>query len=79
MKTKFFTLILAFFAITNILAQSGTCGPNLTWALRNGVLTISGSGDMTNYTSSSHAPALPSFRFWVKASGGLGSLLESGG
>ena len=30
--------------------HSGTCGPNLTWTLNNGVLTISGTGDMTNYS-----------------------------
>ena len=29
---------------------SGTCGPNLTWALNRGVLTISGTGNMTNYS-----------------------------
>ncbi len=30
--------------------HSGTCGPNLTWTLNNGVLTISGTGNMTNYS-----------------------------
>ncbi|MGN1047013.1 MAG: leucine-rich repeat domain-containing protein, partial [Eubacteriales bacterium] len=36
---------------------SGTCGSNLTWTLDSaGKLTISGSGDMYNYTSSSRAP-----------------------
>ena len=28
---------------------SGECGENLTWALENGTLTISGSGDMYNF------------------------------
>jgi len=28
---------------------SGTCGDNLTWTLENGVLTISGEGEMYNY------------------------------
>lgn len=28
----------------------GTCGDNLTWKLKNGVLTISGSGDMNSYS-----------------------------
>ncbi len=37
----------------NIVA-SGTCGNNLTWTLDNeGTLTISGTGEMTNYSSSS--------------------------
>ena len=36
---------------------SGTCGENLTWELdENGVLTISGSGEMQNYSGSIRAP-----------------------
>ena len=32
-------------------ASSGTCGENLTWKLDDeGTLTISGTGDMTNYS-----------------------------
>ena len=35
----------------------GTCGDNLTWVLtEDGTLTISGSGEMKNYSSSSVAP-----------------------
>ena len=30
---------------------SGTCGENLTWSLEDGVLTITGTGDMENYIS----------------------------
>ena len=37
---------------------SGTCGENLTWKLEDGVLTISGTGAMTDY-SSSQGPQLP--------------------
>lgn len=34
------------------LIASGTCGDNLTWTLdENGLLTISGTGEMTNYLS----------------------------
>ena len=33
-------------------ATSGTCGENLTWTLNDGVLTISGTGAMTDYGSS---------------------------
>ena len=35
---------------------SGTCGDNLTWTLADGVLTISGSGAMTDYNGSSSLP-----------------------
>ena len=34
-------------------ATSGTCGENLTWTLENGVLTISGTGEMEDYTAGS--------------------------
>ena len=34
----------------------GTCGTELTWKLSGGVLTISGTGNMTNWTSYSSAP-----------------------
>ena len=38
-------------------ATSGTCGAKLTWALStDGTLTISGTGAMNNYTSSSGTP-----------------------
>ena len=37
-------------------AASGTCGPNATWSLNKGVLTISGSGDMTDYESYEDLP-----------------------
>lgn len=38
------------FTITENVIEEGTCGDNLTWVLdADGVLTISGTGDMTNY------------------------------
>ncbi len=47
---KLFTFFLSLVAsVGTIFAASGTCGKNLTWDLTNGVLTISGSGAMTNY------------------------------
>ncbi len=56
-------IVVACFAFSASAAEvvdSGSCGKNgsnLTWALDDaGVLTISGSGDMKNFTSSSHAP-----------------------
>ena len=55
MKKKFFTLFFALAAsVGTIFAESsGTCGANLTWTLSDeGVLTISGTGAMTDYSSS---------------------------
>ena len=37
-------------------AESGTCGDNLQWQFADGVLTITGSGAMTDYTSQQKAP-----------------------
>ena len=36
---------------------SGTCGDNLTWTLENGVLTISGTGEMWDFISSFGYPS----------------------
>ncbi len=57
MKTKIFTFSLALFASISLCAQtSGTCGPNLTWVINNGVLTISGSGPMYDWGDYRGAP-----------------------
>ncbi|MCC8073967.1 MAG: leucine-rich repeat domain-containing protein, partial [Clostridiales bacterium] len=62
---KFISLFLSLVMLLSITAgidfsayaasYSGTCGDNLTWSLDTdtGVLTIDGSGAMTNYSSSS--------------------------
>ena len=50
MKRSISTLFLAFIASTCMLsAQNGTCGDNLVWNLTDGVLTISGTGVMTDF------------------------------
>ena len=50
MTTKLFTLLLALAAsVGTLFAESGTCGDNLTWDLTDGVLTISGTGAMTDW------------------------------
>ena len=52
MRKKLFTFLLAMVvSISPIFAESGTCGENLTLDLTDGVLTISGTGDMFNYNS----------------------------
>ena len=59
MKQHLLTLFLALAAsVAPLFAQSGTCGDNLTWTLdtESGILTISGTGAMANYTYSSKAP-----------------------
>ena len=59
MKKTFICLVLTicmmgvldmFSSITVSAATSGTCGDNLTWTYSNNILTISGSGDMYNYS-----------------------------
>ena len=39
-----------------VLAEGGTCGENLTWNLKNGVLTISGTGKMDDYDGRNSLP-----------------------
>ena len=57
MKHKILTLLFAIIAsVGTMFAQSGTCGDNLAWNLTNGVLIISGTGEMTDYNSSSSVP-----------------------
>ena len=57
MKQKIFTLFLMLvISIGTLFAESGTCGENLTWDLTDGVLTISGTGDMTNWEGSVDVP-----------------------
>lgn len=43
-------------ASTTASATEGTCGENVTWALADGTLTISGTGRMTNFTADAPAP-----------------------
>ena len=58
MRKKILSILLAACLIFSLLpvsamaapTVSGTCGDNLTWTLENGVLTISGTGEMENYS-----------------------------
>ena len=60
MKTKLLLAAMMLSMYLSLFAStySGTCGDNLTWTLstESGILTISGTGTMKNYTSSSKAP-----------------------
>ena len=50
-------MLLSFMPIIASAATSGTCGDNLTWTLdNNGTLTISGTGEMDTWDSSSNVP-----------------------
>ena len=56
-----FTLIVSFLlgpamTIGAGAADSGKCGENLTWALNGGKLTVTGKGDMDNYTEFNMPP-----------------------
>jgi len=42
--------------LTWVATVLGQCGENVSWILADGVLTISGSGEMANYTEESPAP-----------------------
>ena len=75
MKKKLFTLFLAMMAcLGSLFAESGTCGENLTWDLTDGVLTISGTGAMTDYLdlSSNRAP-------WYSSRSSITSVIISDG
>ena len=49
MKQIYILLIALFMGLSANAEKSGTCGPNLKWHLTDdGVLTISGKGEMVN-------------------------------
>lgn len=52
------TLLFAY-APAAQASESGSCGPNLSWTLNAGTLTISGSGAMTDFPESTMAPWYP--------------------
>ncbi|MBO4677777.1 MAG: leucine-rich repeat protein, partial [Oscillospiraceae bacterium] len=65
MKTKrFLSVLLALVLVLALLpvfsvpvrAEGGSCGENLTWSFSDGVLNISGTGNMTNYSSYTDVP-----------------------
>ena len=53
MKAKIYVVWIALVTSLSLCAQtSGTCGPNLTWTLQDSVLTISGTGQMSDFSYS---------------------------
>lgn len=52
----FFAVTLIFMLPVIAMAADNSCGDNLTWNLELGVLTISGTGDMTDYASAADTP-----------------------
>ena len=50
MKKIFLLFLVLVASIGTIFAESGTCGENLSWDLTDGVLIISGTGPMENYS-----------------------------
>ena len=57
MKKLLFFIAALLLTHLPMRAEGGTCGTNLTWDLTGGTLTISGTGDMTDFlTSKSDAP-----------------------
>ena len=57
MKQIYTLLIALLMGLSANAEESGTCGPDLTWHLTdNGVLTISGKGEMNDYSLDNRAP-----------------------
>ena len=57
MKQIYILLIALLMGLSANAETSGTCGPNLRWHLTdNGVLTISGKGEMYDYSDYNRAP-----------------------
>ena len=57
MKQIYILLIALLMGLSANAEESGICGPNLRWHLTdNGVLTISGKGEMYNYSNNHRAP-----------------------
>ena len=49
-------MVIMGFPLSALAAEGGSCGPNLKWELTGDILTITGSGNMTNYDDDELAP-----------------------
>ena len=68
MKSKIITLLIAVVASIGIIdaeTYSGTCGDNLSWSLDTdeGILVITGNGEMTDWHGSNDVPWQPYLRY----------------
>lgn len=56
-----FAVLVAVLLMTSstLAAESGSCGADLTWTLEGGTLTISGTGEMADFTELRMAPWYP--------------------
>lgn len=54
-------MLLGVAALPVAAANSGSCGENLTWTFEDGILTIRGEGEMTDYPGVSPTSLAP----WV--------------
>ena len=61
-----YTAEFSFGTKTLTVTLAGSCGENVTWALDNGVLTISGTGAMTDYAAAADRP-WHNYKDWVTA------------
>ena len=67
MRKFLLMLITLMVAVPLMNASSGSCGKNVKWNLsRDGVLVISGKGDMKNFGECSglNAPGIRSLLMW---------------
>ena len=65
MKKRILSIVLVLCMLVSLVpaaaladgeALGGSCGKNLTWKLTDGTLTVSGTGEMTNYSSQFDTP-----------------------
>lgn len=52
MNKTFFLLALCWLVAAGAFAQRGSCGTGVTWSLSDGTLTISGEGNMNDFSAS---------------------------
>ena len=81
MKKRILSIVLVLCMLVSLVpaaaladgeALSGSCGKNLTWKLTDGTLTVSGTGEMTDYEGKSGIP-------WYKYAQNITSIIVENG